>query len=309
MNIFFGLPILIGIIFGLVSPYYALELNQYTIYILALMSVLSLCRIDFETFKLVPKNRAPHLAALFVHYLIVSSLVWVAAHFLFENESLQLGFFWASLSPTALFVPTLITKNIQSKDYEIAIQFLILSMILMPPIAWLMSFLFFGQALSINLKTYAIDLFLVTTAPIAIVLLLTKVKLFKKVMMAINLKTIHVLNLLLVGLLSYIFLGTALLKLNFRTLSFAEQGTIVLFSLGFDFLIYFGVPFFLRRLVDKEYFQSLRTCISVRNVAIGGSMLLFYRPQSVLSIVGIFISHWIFISIYHFLAERKQNFL
>ena len=306
MNILFGLPILIGIILGLTWPYYALELNQYTIYILFFMTVLSLSRIDFNALKRINKHKIPLFMSLFVHYFIAPCLVWLVAHFILRNESLRLGFFWAALTPTALFVPTLITKNIDSEQFEISTQFLILSMIIMPAPALLMSNLFFEQAIPLNLRTYLTDVILVTTIPILLVFVLTKIPNLQKLLKLMSLKLVHISNMFLVGTLSYIFLGTAILKLNFGTLDLNEQIAVVAMSVAFNFLIYFLIPIFLKKLVDVEYFQSMRVCLSVRNVAIAGSLLLFYRPQSVLAIVGIFLSHWIFISVFNKLGKWKH---
>lgn len=269
------------------------------------MTVLSLSRIDFNVLKSINKYKYPLMMGLSVHFFIVPCLIWLVAHFILINESLQFGFFWAALTPTALFVPTLLTKNIDSEEFEVSTQFLILSMIVMPMPALLMSTLFFDQLIPLNLRTYLTDIVLVTTIPILLVFALSKIPNLQKILKIMSLKFIHISNMFIVGMLSYIFLGTAVLKLNYNTIDLNEQIAIVFMSVFFNFLIYFISPIFLKKLVGVDYFQTLRVCLSVRNVAIAGSLLLFYRPQSVLAIVGIFISHWIFISAFNKLGKWK----
>lgn len=297
MNFFFTVPIFLGVICAYVWPYYALEINSFTIYILAIMSFVAFAKLNysFSTFK---KNISyESIYFLFIGFFVLPAIIWLFSYFIFENVSIRIGFFWAALSPVALFVPGFLGKKVKSEEQTHSFGILISSIFLFLISAFYMSQLFFKDHIDIPIRNYFIDTSIAILIPLSIVLILKQIAYFKNFFEKISNQVINLTNFWIVGLLTYIFLGTALLKMNYATLTHFELVKLIIVSILFDFILFGIIKLTSIGIKLKKFKKSYELSLSLRNVALAGGILLFYSPQSVLPIAGIFISHGLFLSL------------
>lgn len=105
------------------------------------------------------------------------------------------------------------------------------------------------------------------------------------------------LNMILIGLLVFVYFGASFSKTNYTGID-----TFTMISLGFlAFMQDFGT-YFLMRLMKFPEAETI--CLSIKNVALSGGVLLIFHPQGVLSCSLIFIAHALFFT---FLAKKIKD--
>jgi len=308
MNLLFSLPVALGIVAAFVSPYYALELNQHTIYILSGMTFLVYLKNNFSLSLDFKKNVTKYFYCLFLSGCLMPAIMWLICSAILSSTSLKIGFFWATLAPTALFVPTLLKENQNGRQR--ASEFMTLSIFGMALIAPVMSYVFWGNSIDLNLKSYCMDMLVAAVGPVTLTAIINKTALVKKLNKLLSPFLVATCTFVLVGVLSYIFLGTAFLKLNLATISGKDLIVTAILSIGFNFIIYFFTYLLTPRASQEKINHWQLIAVSTKNIALMGGILIFYRPQSVLPIAGIFISHAIFIFCYNHLVQwEAQRFI
>jgi len=118
-------------------------------------------------------------------------------------------------------------------------------------------------------------------------------------------------NMAALGVLIFILFGTAVGRLNLGYESTGELGKLLVLAFFQDF----GV-LFLARILAKKFFaaqdaNALMVSLSMKNVAIAASILLFYDPRASIAPAAVFIAHAFLFSFLpscrRFLVIREQD--
>lgn len=256
------------------------------------MTALSFIFFDLRKVVLTKKN-AHMLFKNQLYMLTILTTIWIVTQLAFKNEYLKIGFFWSALSPIALFAPGLIfsAKNQEEKynqSYFNLFWGMLFSPILYPTLTWI----FFGKSFVNNYEAYFKDVVVAVYFPLAFVFILQATKLNLLLRTYLTKNRINKLNIGFVAILTYIFLGTSMLKINFSTLPHSEL--ILCFMLG---LFFNPILFLISRLIaqvsntdsENRAYESIGHVF--KNVALAASLLNFYYPQAILPMAVILLSH------------------
>jgi predicted Na+-dependent transporter len=296
-----GIPVLLGFTLAFFWPYAALDLGSYTLFFLiSLMfatTLFSECKFkqvfsDFFTIEFV-------VGILFCFFFI-PSIFWLLSKMLVIEKAFDYGIFWASLCPIALVAPQF-TKS-QKGDVSFSFSLMIGSAILFPFAAMLMNYLYYPHLARVQILSQLRDMIFISTVPT--ILAIATQRIFPTKWIFPLKKAIPYINMFLIGLLSYTYMGAALQKLNLHINAIWPLFTTFLLALLLDFGVYFSLPYLLKPFTfSSERKIALRVSLSMKNVALSGGILLFEFPLSTLASSFVFGSHAILFTV---LGERSR---
>ncbi len=289
-----GFPILLGFTLAFFWPYVALDLGGYSIFFLSSLmfatTLLSDWKIrehwrDFFKFEFQ--------LVLFLCFLLLPAVFWLLSHSFLAKQGLDYGIFWAALCPIAIVAPQFSGKK---ADREFSFTLVIGTAILFPFFAVLMNFLFFPHFARLQILSQVRDMIFLTTVPTLIGFSIRSL-LPRNLLVKMRVGLPH-FNMIIIGLLSYLYMGAALQKLNISNFHW----TPIIFALFLAFLMDFGTylitPFLLKGFpISAERKESIRICLSMKNVAISGGILLFEFPISTLASSFVFLAHSVLFTI------------
>jgi predicted Na+-dependent transporter len=296
-----GLPIILGLGAAYLWPYAALEIGRFTVAILMVLMFFSTLLTRSSLRSVMTHLRAGDLwIGVFFCFAIVPATTWLLTNFTFHVDTLAYGFFWAALCPAALVAPQFVRAR--GGDVDFCFSLVIVSSLLTPLLAPLLGILFFpGQ---MRLQAWPLFLDLVLTVALPALLGLGTRPFVRRGEVTLR-RYLPWVNMALIGALAYAFLGAAILRLNLSTLGAKDWLPLVALALGFDFLSYFALLAMLRPLIrDPARLCALRVSLSMKNVAISGTVLLFSLPLAALASSFVFAGHALFFS---FLAWRPDR--
>ncbi len=283
-----GLPVLLGFTLAFFWPYVALDLGGYSIFFLSSLmfatTLLSDWKVrdhwrDFLKFEF-------HLV-LFLCFLLLPAIFWLLSTTFLAKQGLDYGIFWAALCPIAIVAPQFSKAN---ADREFSFTLVIGTSILFPVFAVLMNYLFFPHFARVQIFSQVRDMLFLSTVPTLLgfsVRALLPWRFLEKMRIGLP----H-FNMILIGLLSYLYMGAALQKLNTSNFHFAPIAFALFLAFLLDFGTYFVTPYLLKNLpISPARKESIRICLSMKNVAISGGILLFEFPISTLASSFVFLAH------------------
>lgn len=306
LNNIFGLPILLGLALAFVMPHFALQINVFALPILFLMMFLASLSFDFSILKMNRRDLSDHAISLFIGFLLWPAILLFIATNVIRDSQLITGLFWSSLAPPAIVAPYFV--RIHQGDDRFCFQNLILGMFIFPPAAMLMNFLFMKSAIEVGYAPATIDLILITVAPVILAALAKKIKGAQNFLGNKEVNSVFgFVNMTLIGVLSYTYLATALLKTEVNTISTPDIIFLMVLAFAQDFLFYFLSPPVLNRMFGDKRSRALRILISMKNVAISGSVLLFYLPKAALSVSAVFLAHTLLFNYLAMTGPKNEN--
>lgn len=287
-----GFPILLGLIAAIFYPYFALPLNEFTIYLLFALMFLSALQLKKFKLKVSLAEGATLLLGVFFCFCLLPAVTWLLSQFLIKDEILRYGTFWATLCPIAIVAPFFVSRL--DANEEFSFKFVVASTVAFPIFSGFMTSIFSPQLESINLRPFLIDIFLLVSAPVIVAIIIgNKLKEGSDFVNGIR-KYSPALCMALIGILAYIILGTIRLRINIQLISLFDWLGIAALSIAQDFLTFLILPSLLFRLVPAKELQSLRISLSMKNVVVAGSILGFYLPKAAIPAVLVLFVHALF---------------
>ncbi len=290
--------LLIGIVLGLIFPYYGLEASRYAIFALFFMMLFNMLLVDFTLIDIVRfKKRDFHI--LFFTFIFIPILFLGVTNFIGLNENIRLGIFMTLLAPLAIVTP-LFLKDPQKKLQAIKLVFW--STFLFPLYFILLMKLFFSSYISSDIIKLFRDLVLVTIIPLVISIVLNRfgfIREFKRKLVKINF--LILVNMLLIGFLCFVYTGNAFLRNNLDLLSTKDILTYLLLAIFQEFLIFKFSSFF-------EFDSDESIILSIKNVAITGVISIMFFPKTII-LVLVILSLRTFLFLIMENENIKQKFL
>jgi hypothetical protein len=292
----YPLFILIGVFFGWLFPFYALTLGRWSFLFLVILLLLNMFPVNLKpstVFNYTKKD----FYFLFFSYFFIPSLIFVFASKLNVRHSIVMGFFMTNLAPFAIITPQFMCS---SDEKLIALRQIITATFTFPIYFTLMLFLFFTKTIKFSIFSIVKDSLLLTLFPILIIFILNTF--FKDLKLKIQSSiadTLPILNLLIIGILSFIFVGSSYLKNDISVYDRYDWIAIIALALFQDFGTYYIAKFF-------EFSETYRTVLSMKNVPFVGIFALIFFPQALVPTISILIVHTLLV-LFHSFNFRKQT--
>lgn len=288
--------ILIGVILGNLFPFYALSTSRWSFLFLFVLLLLNIFPIKMSLKTVLQLTKAD-IYFLSFSYFFIPSLVFILCLVLQAPQSLKLGFFMTNLAPFAIITPQFMPDN---KDKVAALRQILVSTFTFPLYFALMLFLFFPSIINIKILPIAQDSLILTVLPLMIIFLLNFY--FPKIKDDIQKKispALPVLNMIIIGILSFIFVGSSYLKNE--TGNFGSYDWIIIITLALfqDFGTYFLAKFF-------DFSETYRIVLSMKNVPFVGIFALVFFPQALFPTIMILIVHILLVLFHSFNFQRQK---
>lgn len=302
-----GIPLFIGLGSAYFWPYLALEIGQYTILLLMGLMLMATINSKWGFRSIILDVKSPELwVGIFLCLALIPAIAWLVLFYFLDNTAISYGFFWASLCPVALVAPQFVQT--QKGDESFAYSLMVVTSLLSPLSIAVMLKIFYPEFSRLQLLPQIKDMFFVSVLP-CLVGTIFKNFLIIKNWLAVPLlkKGIPLLNMLIIGVLAYSFMGSTILRLNLNSIHPNQIVILFFFCMLLDFLVFFLTPYILIPLkIPPSRVISLTVSLSMKNVAISGAILLFDLPQAALGSCLMFVAHGIFFS---YLTKTRVIFL
>lgn len=291
----YPLFILIGVFFGWLFPFYALTLSRWSFLFLVILLLLNMFPVNLKPSTVLNYTKKDFYF-LFFAYFFIPSLVFVFANMFKVRHSIVMGFFMTSLAPFAIVTPQFMKSNDQKL---MALRQIITSTYLFPIYFTLMLFLFYTKTIKFSIFAIAKDSLLLTLLPILLIFIFNFFfkDLKTKIQSSVE-NTLPILNMLIIGILSFIFVGSSYLKNDFNIYYYNDWIAIISLALFQDFGTYYIAKYF-------DLSKTYRTVLSMKNVPFVGIFALIFFPQALVPTISILIVHSLLI-LFHSFNFRKQ---
>ena len=279
----------LGIALGFLLPYTGLELSRWTFIFLLILMFLNFFKIDISWMEFSKISKGD-VYTLFFSYFFIPSLFVSICHLLNLAESITIGFFLTNLAPFAIIAPQFLKLEHERKN---SLKLIIISTIIFPVYFTLMFILFFRRSIRINSLSLFKDAFLLILIPLIASIFFKKFKynLYGKKYL---LNLVPCLNMIIIGILCFIYTGSSFLKNNFSSLTTTDFFILV----GLAILQDFGT-YFISKIIMLTNYQ--RVTLSAKNVALTGIFATIFFPRSILPIVIVLGVHFLLFNFFYFL--------
>lgn len=287
--------ILIGVMMGSLFPFYALSMARWSFLFLFILLLINLFPVSLKL-KTILEFRKTDLYFIFFSYFFIPSLVYIVATIFQLGQSLKLGFFMTNLAPFAIITPQFMQRN---DDKITALRQILTATFIFPLYFSLMLFLFFPKIVKFNILSIAQDSILLTVLPVIIIGLFTlffnniKIKIQDKIGSILPL-----LNMVIIGILSFIFVGSSYLKNDLHAFTRFDWIAIIALALFQDFGTYYLAGFF-------KFSETYKIVLSMKNVPFIGIFALIFFPQALFPTIMILLVHTLLV-IFHSHKFKKQ---
>lgn len=298
MDRYFGIPILIAIILGLMFPYTAIEISPYGIVFLFILMFNAGLGMDWKKFRRSTGRIGQISTGLLLLFIIFPLLQWLLAIFLVTDQQYIYGLVFASLCPVALVAPHF--SRLQGADAETAYLLVLSSMVLCPIVVPSLMYLLFSSSLSINILPLARYMLILTVLPMLLSYVVTR---YMPRLCTRIASYDAAINIAALSVLIFSLFGTAAGQIGFSYLDTKE--ILMLLGLVFfqDFGVYFIARFFLKQQFNDQIAEAIAISLGMKNVAIAAGVLLVYDPRSSIAPALAFIAHAFF---YTYLGRQRR---
>ena len=298
MDRYFGIPILLAIILGLMFPYTAIEISPYGIVFLFILMFNAGLGMDWQKFRRSTGRTGQISIGLVLLFILFPLLQWLMAIFLVSDQQYVYGLVFASLCPVALVAPHF--SRLQGADAEIAYLLVLSSMILCPIVVPSVMYLLFPSSLSINIVPLARYMLILTVLPMLLSYVVTR---YMPRLCTRIASFDAAINIAALSVLIFSLFGTAAGQIGFSYLDTKE--ILMLLGLVFfqDFGVYFIARFFLKQQFNDQIAEAIAISLGMKNVAIAAGVLLVYDPRSSIAPALAFIAHAFF---YTYLGRQRK---
>ncbi|MCB0420189.1 MAG: hypothetical protein KDD61_04290 [Bdellovibrionales bacterium] len=293
MGLLFFTIILLSIVLGYLTPYYAMIVGRYSFLALAILLYASSTVIEWKKISIKTISRKNIALALFLGYVTFPLLQWILATSFIEDKEIIFGMVLTSLAPIAIVAPYFV--NIQNGEKELSF-FLVLTTTLLFPIytPFLFHFLSFEK---VGLFTRPIFIFSLLLFSVPTLLgLMTQI--YSRKITEFFRKNWGIINLVFLSILIYSIFGSAANKVSTQ-ISLSDKIGIVLVSAFQDIGVYALSLFALPMLVTKKTTKTIAITLCMKNVAATGVVLLLYWPNAAICSALVFCFHLFLFSYFH----------
>lgn len=290
-----SIPIWLGLCLAFIFPYYGLTISSWGFTALFILSVLNTFTFNFKSSLGKKLNWRRIGFNLLIAYTLFPAIQLLLAKFLINDPSLQFGLLMASIAPIAIVVPQFLSEK---SETDTAIVYILVSTLLFPVVCY-----FYLKALGfdrfgIHIVPLIKDAVILTFAPILLSFQFELLTPSLKEKLVANARPVTpFINMLLIGLLVFIYFGSAFAKTNFSELKPSLWAALVFIAFCQDF-----VPLLLLRLF--KFPKTEQICFSLKNVALSGGVLLVFHPQGILACSSVLVAH----SVLFTLLSEPQTF-
>jgi len=290
----FSLPILVGIIAGILFPFQALELiflNNFLLFALLFLNSLSI-----ETDRLFTLHNTGWRESLFflgVNFVFLPCVLINLCQLLLQDSNLIFGFTLSTLAPTAFVAPYFC--KLQNGNANKSLWYIAVSTFFFPCAIFIYFSLLVDAPFFINTPSILRLVLLITFLPI--LLGLACARLFP-VMRGKLYQTAAPVNSMILALLMFILCGSSLNKFRFSSLQDSNLLILTLLLIILDFGLYYFIKFFASHWFDTKETNTLAVSVSLKNLAIPASLLLSFQPKAAIVpalglIVHAFFFQWL----------------
>ncbi|MBU0481248.1 MAG: hypothetical protein KKG47_09115 [Proteobacteria bacterium] len=283
---YFGIPILLAVIAGIFFPYTALAMMPYAVVFLFVLMLLSGFTVDWDRVPAALGRFQELLLGLFLLFLFFPLLQLLLARLLISDVQIIEGVVFGSLMPLALVAP-FFSRQLGG-DEELAFLLMVLSTLLAPLLSPLLLTVLVSSVLPVRVVPFMKNMLLLVTVPLLTSFLLVRV--FPKIR-ALLAPALPLANMGALSVLIFILFGSAAGRLSLGY----ESGWLPVKLLLLAFFQDFGVLFLTRVLAGKLFSEkvavTMMVALSMKNVAIAASILLFYDPRAAIAPAMVFIAH------------------
>jgi predicted Na+-dependent transporter len=277
----FTISLPLGIALGFLYPFAGLEFSKWTFVFLLLLMFLNFLNVDFKVKELASFSKSD-IYTIFFSFCFIPSLFIFLSHILKLSEPVTLGFFLTNLAPFAIVAPQFLDSETDKKG---ALKLVLFSTFLFPFYFTAMFYLFFEKSFRIHSLPIFQDALLLVIIPLVLLFPIRKFKINLFLKPHLN-YFVPKLNMLIIGILCFIYTGSTFLKNNFSHISLYEVSLIILLALLQDFGTYY-----IARLFGLARYQAVS--LSAKNVALTGLFATLFFPKSILPIVVVLATHFL----------------
>jgi len=112
------------------------------------------------------------------------------------------------------------------------------------------------------------------------------------------------LNAIFLSLLIFVLFGVSSRAINFNYINYIDLIHLVIIALFQDFGVFILISILLKKHFQRKKLNAIKVTLSIKNVALASSILLFYDPKAALAPSICFISHAI---IFNFIPVFKKK--
>lgn len=286
---FFSIPIIIAILLGWTYPYYAYLLSIWVFAPLFLLTFISSLSIDINQLPQILKKKKEISISLVLCFALIPCIQYLLSSLLLNNPNFTYGVLISSLSPVAIVAP--VFTQLHKGDVELSLGLFVLSTCLFPLALFL--FLLFPTVHHGHLDLIPILKFasLITLLPVAIALVCLY---FFKNLISLFKKYIPILSSLLLGIIIFSLFGSISHKTNLSYIPITEIICLTMIMAVPDFGVYILSKKLLSKRFSSSTMKAMAICISLKNLALSGGILLTYAPIASLPAAIGFVIHSIF---------------
>lgn len=300
---FFGIPILLAFFLGFYFPFTALSLSPYAFVILFFMMMTSVLDFRWTVIKKVGTYKTEILVGLFFLFLFFPLFQWFFAKALIVESSLFFGVIFASICPIALVAPQF--TKMHKGDEDLSVILMMLSMALFPIMT--MTLLQFSER-SVHIRPIFVDMCLLLFVPVFLSELIKKldVLFFKETLIPVWRSRAGEINMISIAMLTFIYLGASVSKINLNYTPWSELFAVAAIVFFQDFGVYFLASFITKKLFSPAQAKALSISIAMKNLALSGTVLLFYDPKASLASAIGFVAHAFFFNFLIFMSKDES---
>ena len=287
--------ILLGVFLGWLFPFYALILSRWSFLFLIILLLLNMLPVNLKLSTMLNCTKKDFYF-LFFSYFFIPSLIFLFATLFNIKHSITMGFFLTSLAPFAIVTPQFMKDNDQKL---VALRQIVIATFTFPAYFTLMLFLFFTKTIKFNIFSIVKDSLLLTLLPILFIYIVNFF--FKELKQKVHSyleNALPMLNMLIIGVLSFMFVGSSYLKNDITLYTEYDWVAIISLALFQDFGTYYIAKFF-------DLSETYRIILSMKNVPFVGIFALIFFPQALVATMAILIIHTLLI-LFHSFNFRKQ---
>jgi hypothetical protein len=285
----------LSIIAGLFLHGVSVQIINYSFFILVILSFINFIFIfDHNVSLKSPKLYNDLLINALVNFTLLPLLFLFLGSLFLRSQSLRYGLLISTMMPIALVVPTFAYK-MKLNGLRIY-TFLFSSLIISPLFLLNYSHLFFTDYLSISIIPIVKLYLSIFSIPLVIIFILKKLD--SKLLSFVRTHS-NSLNLLFLCFLFFILSGNIYNKVYSSSTSPKDLITVLLLVCLYDFISYFSALFIVKD--DSRHIYALS--FSLKNVALGCGLLLFYDPYAAIVPALNIIPH---IFLFSYIGNRKS---
>ena len=279
---FFFVPIITGIVLGVLFPFQSISLVRYSSLLLFLLMYFNGLSVTYPKDKSLAfanfvKSINSSLWTLFLLFVFFPVCNAAIAHLLLTDQDLIFGFIFSTLAPVAIVVPFF--AQVRGGDVDKSLSDVVLSTLLCPLILVGFAQLLSGNTAFAESRSSFSYLLAITIIPI---LLSWGTQVFTRNLATAIRRHLPWLNSICLALLLFILCGSSLTKLSVVTVKPGELLKVVALFLWLDLGTYLVLRKLSQTFIAPEKAESLALSLSLRNLAIPAGTLLFFHSRAAL---------------------------